>query len=251
MVRIDSPGGSATAAERIRYELELTQQAGKPVVIYMASYAASGGYWISATANQVFASATTITGSIGTFLLFPTFNQSLAEIGVYSDGIGTNSLSGALNPLQSLNPALQQILDIAINNTYQQFLSLVARGRNMTPATVDQIAQGRVWAGTTALDLGLVDAIGGLNEAIDSAASLAGVDEFEVIYLEKQLTPRERLISELLRGSNEVAADLLDTGFGSDLRLSLIRQLRADIDDLLKMSREPGIYLQCLVCRPG
>jgi protease IV len=251
VVRIDSPGGSATAAERIRYELELTQQAGKPVVISMASYAASGGYWISATANQVFASATTITGSIGTFLLFPTFNQSLAEIGVYSDGIGTNSLSGALNPLQSLNPALQQILDIAINNTYQQFLSLVARGRNMTPATVDQIAQGRVWAGTTALDLGLVDAIGGLNEAIDSAASLAGVDEFEVIYLEKQLTPRERLISELLRGSNEVAADLLDTGFGSDLRLSLIRQLRADIDDLLKMSREPGIYLQCLVCRPG
>ena len=122
------------------------------------------------------------------FLVFPTFNQSLAEIGIYSDGIGTNALSGALNPLQSLNPALQQVLDLTINNTYQQFISLVARGREMTPAAVDNIAQGRVWAGTTALDLGLIDAIGGLEDAIDSAASLAGLTEFETLYLEKQLS---------------------------------------------------------------
>jgi protease IV len=245
VMRIDSPGGSATAAEQIRYELELTQQTGKPVVVSMATYAASGGYWISATANQILASPTTITGSIGTFLLFPTFNQSLAEIGVYSDGIGTNALSGALNPLQSLNPALQQILDLAINNTYQQFISLVARGRDMTPDAVDRIAQGRVWAGTTALDLGLIDAIGGLEDAIDSAASLAGLGEFETLYIEKQLSPKDLLINELLRGGTDVAARVIDTR-----SLSLVSRLRSEFDDLLQMSREPGIYLQCLVCRP-
>ncbi|MDA9316090.1 signal peptide peptidase SppA, partial [Pseudomonadales bacterium] len=245
VMRIDSPGGSATAAEQIRYELELTQQAGKPVVASMATYAASGGYWISATANQILASPTTITGSIGTFLLFPTFNQSLAEIGVYSDGIGTNVLSGALNPLQSLNPALQQILDLAINNTYRQFISLVARGRDMTPAAVDRVAQGRVWAGTTALDLGLIDAIGGLEDAIDSAATLAGLNEFETLYLEKQLSPKERLLSELLKGGTDVAARVIDTK-----SLTLVTQFRSEFDDLLRMSQEPGIYLQCLVCRP-
>jgi protease IV len=245
VMRIDSPGGSATAAEQIRYELELTQQAGKPVIASMATYAASGGYWISATANQILASPTTITGSIGTFLVFPTFNQSLAEIGIYSDGIGTNALSGALNPLQSLNPALQQVLDLTINNTYQQFISLVARGREMTPAAVDNIAQGRVWAGTTALDLGLIDAIGGLEDAIDSAASLAGLTEFETLYLEKQLSPKERLLSELLKGGTDVAARVIDTK-----NLSLVTQFRSEFDDLLRMSREPGIYLQCLVCRP-
>ena len=245
VMRIDSPGGSATAAEQIRYELELTQQAGKPVVASMATYAASGGYWISATANQILASPTTITGSIGTFLLFPTFNQSLAEIGVYSDGIGTNVLSGALNPLQSLNPALQQILDLAINNTYRQFISLVARGRDMTPAAVDRVAQGRVWTGTTALDLGLIDAIGGLEDAIDSAATLAGLNEFETLYLEKQLSPKERLLSELLKGGTDVAARVIDTK-----SLTLVTQFRSEFDDLLRMSQEPGIYLQCLVCRP-
>ena len=245
MLRVDSPGGSAFASELIRQELELFQVTGRPVVASFANVAASGGYWISATANQILASPTTITGSIGTFLLFPTFNQSLAEIGVYSDGIGTNVLSGALNPLQSLNPALQQILDLAINNTYRQFISLVARGRDMTPAAVDRVAQGRVWAGTTALDLGLIDAIGGLEDAIDSAATLAGLNEFETLYLEKQLSPKERLLSELLKGGTDVAARVIDTK-----SLTLVTQFRSEFDDLLRMSQEPGIYLQCLVCRP-
>jgi len=115
----------------------------------------------------------------------------------------------------------------------------------MTPAAVDNIAQGRVWAGTTALDLGLIDAIGGLEDAIDSAASLAGLTEFETLYLEKQLSPKERLLSELLKGGTDVAARVIDTK-----NLSLVTQFRSEFDDLLRMSREPGIYLQCLVCRP-
>lgn len=115
----------------------------------------------------------------------------------------------------------------------------------MTPDAVDRIAQGRVWAGTTALDLGLIDAIGGLEDAIDSAASLAGLGEFETLYIEKQLSPKDLLINELLRGGTDVAARVIDTR-----SLSLVSRLRSEFDDLLQMSREPGIYLQCLVCRP-
>ena len=248
VVRIDSPGGSATAAEKIRYELELTQLEGKPVIVSMGTYAASGGYWISATANRIFASPTTITGSIGTFLMFPSFEQSLAEIGVYSDGVGTTSLSGALNPLQTINPALKRILELSINNTYRQFIELVARGRNMTPKAVDEIAQGRVWAGTTALELGLVDAIGNLDDAIASAANLVGLSEYEILHLERELSPKERLLSELLKGSASTLASLggsqlLQTSLGLAVRLT------DEFAAVTQMSRTPGIYLQCLACR--
>lgn len=248
VVRIDSPGGSATAAEKIRYELELTQLEGKPVIVSMGTYAASGGYWISATANRIFASPTTITGSIGTFLMFPSFEQSLAEIGVYSDGVGTTSLSGALNPLQTINPALKRILELSINNTYRQFIELVARGRNMTPEAVDEIAQGRVWAGTTALELGLVDAIGNLDDAIASAANLVGLSEYEILHLERELSPKERLLSELLKGSASTLASLggsqlLQTSLGLAVRLT------DEFAAVTQMSRTPGIYLQCLACR--
>jgi protease-4 len=248
VLRIDSPGGSATAAEQIRYELELTQMQGKPVIISMGTYAASGGYWISATANRIFASPTTITGSIGTFLMFPSFEQSLAEIGVYSDGIGTTSLSGALNPLQPINPMLKRILELSINNTYRQFINLVARGRNMTPEAVDNIAQGRVWAGTTALELGLVDAIGNLDDAVTSAANLVGISNYEILHLEKQLSPKERLMGELLRGGVSTLASLGGSHLANS-SLGLVVRLSDEFAAVTQMSQTPGIYLQCLACR--
>jgi protease-4 len=244
VVRIDSPGGSASASEHIRYELELAQQEGKPVIVSMGSYAASGGYWIAATADRIFASPTTITGSIGTFLLFPTLEQSLAELGIYTDGVGTNTLSGALNPLQSINPAIEKILAQSIKHTYAQFIGLVARGRNMTPEAVDSVAQGRVWAGSTALDLGLIDAIGNLDDAVRSAAAIADLTDFETLYLEKSLSPRERLISELMKGGTETMASLISH---SNLQLAL--PLTQKIKELHQMSQAPGLYLQCLECQ--
>ncbi|MFT4631815.1 MAG: protease-4 [Candidatus Pseudothioglobus sp.] len=247
VVRIDSPGGSASASEHIRYELELTQQEGKPVIVSMGTYAASGGYWIAATADRIFASTTTITGSIGTFLLFPTLDQSLAELGIYSDGVGTTTLSGALNPLQAINPTVEKILSQSINHTYAQFIGLVAKGRNMSPEAVDSVAQGRVWAGATALDLGLIDAIGNLDDAVRAAASIADITDFETIYLEKALTPRERLISELMEGGTDAMVSLIGH---SNLQLAL--PFTQQIKELHNMSKKPGLYLQCLECQsPG
>ncbi|MCB1692740.1 MAG: signal peptide peptidase SppA, partial [Pseudomonadales bacterium] len=132
VLRIDSPGGSASAAERIRSELALLQDDGKPVVVSMSGYAASGGYWVSATANRIFAEETTITGSIGTFLLFPTFGEALGEFGIHSDGIGTTTLSGSTDPLLPLNPVMERLLQQGIRNTYDNFLAIVAEGRGMT-----------------------------------------------------------------------------------------------------------------------
>jgi protease-4 len=250
VVRIDSPGGSASASEHIRYELELTQQEGKPVIISMGTYAASGGYWIAATADKIFASPTTITGSIGTFMLFPTLEQSFAELGIYTDGVGTNTLSGALNPMQAINPSIEKILAQSIKHTYAQFIGLVARGRSMTPEAVDNVAQGRVWAGATALDLGLIDAMGDLDDAIRAAASMAELTDFETLNLEKPLSPRELLISELMKGGTATLATLIGPIGHTSLQLTL--PYTQQIKELHHMSQAPGLYLQCLECQsPG
>lgn len=246
VMRIDSPGGSAAASEQIRAELEMTQKAGKPVVVSMSSYAASGGYWIAASANKIFAQTTTVTGSIGTFLLFPTLDESLAELGIYTDGVGTTELSGALDLTQPLNPVLQRTLERTIQHTYSKFIDLVAQGREMNPDDVDKIAQGRVWAGHTALEIGLVDAVGDLQDAIDSAALLADVDQYEVSHLEKQLSTRERLLQQVLGGSLKAIHSA--TGGVSRHWMDLGR-LSSEVSDFVRMSKEPGLYLQCIQCR--
>ncbi|MEC7560414.1 MAG: signal peptide peptidase SppA, partial [Pseudomonadota bacterium] len=169
VLRVDSPGGSAFASELIRQELELLQLAGKPVVASFASVAASGGYWISATADAIVSEATTITGSIGIFGVIPTFENSLDRLGIHSDGVGTSPLGNA-DSLSGLNDETKSIFQSNIEFGYQQFLDLVARGRNMETEAVEEIAQGRVWQGDKALELGLVDALGDLDTAIEKAA---------------------------------------------------------------------------------
>lgn len=246
VLRVDSPGGSAAASEEIRTELEMTRNEGKPVVVSMSSYAASGGYWISTPANKIFALNTTVTGSIGTFMLFPTLDQSLSELGINSDGVGTTALSGSLDASRPLNPILERTLERTIKHTYQKFINLVAEGRDMKPRAVEQIAQGRVWSGQTAVDKGLVDAIGDLQDAIDSAALLASVDDYEVVHLEKSLTTRERLMKQVLGGSLRTAHRLTG-GIASDWYT--LGKLSSEVTDLVRMSKEPGLYLQCIYCR--
>lgn len=274
VVRVDSPGGSASASELIRSELEMAQNEGKPVVISMSGYAASGGYWIASTANKIFASPTTITGSIGTFMVFPTFEESLATVGIYSDGIGTTELSNALNPFKNINVVLKNTLTHLVSHTYQKFIGLVARGRKMKEEDVDKIAQGRVWAGTTAVKLGLVDALGDVKDAIDSAALLAGVSKFDVLYMEKEESTREKLMRELLVSSIKVASWLkIDSLLNTEqtfvsgvtvsgvtvpavtrstinkMGLNKMEQLSSDLATLVRMSQSTNIYLQCFVCR--
>ena len=198
VVRVDSPGGSAIASEEIRAALVQLQQAGKPVVVSMGGTAASGGYWIAATADEIWASPATITGSIGVIGVIPTFENALAYLGVGVDGVGTTALSGSGDPLNGLNETMQLIFQSNVEDAYRRFLQLVADGRNMSVAEVDAIAQGRVWTGEQALGLGLVDSLGDLDQAVNAAAQLAGLNEWQSVYLHRELSPGEQFLIQMI-----------------------------------------------------
>jgi protease-4 len=211
VLRVNSPGGTPFFSEVLRTELELAQLAGKPVVVSMGGVAASGGYWISATADRVLAEPNTLTGSIGVFALAFTAQDSADALGIHADGVGTHALSSAGNPLRALNPALEDILQQRIGQSYQQFLDIVARGRGMAVSDVDAVAQGRVWLGSTAAELGLVDALGGVEEAVAAAAELAGVDRYRADWIELPRSPRELLIERLAgQGMIQALTGVLD-----------------------------------------
>jgi protease IV len=198
VLRVDSPGGSMFASEQILREVQTLRKAGKPVVVSMSTYAASGGYYISAAANQIFASPTTLTGSIGVFSVVPTFQRTLEKLGVKVDGIGTTPLAGEMRLDRPLQPGLRQILQVSVDHAYAEFLRRVAEGRKKSVEDVDKIAQGRVWAGVDAQRIGLVDHLGGLKDATDAAAKLAelGMD-YDVQYIEPELSLREQLLMQL------------------------------------------------------
>ena len=212
VLRVNSGGGSVLASETIRRELELTRQAGKPVVVSMSSVAASGGYWLSLAANEIWASPTTITGSIGIFAALPTFDKSLDALGIHTDGVGTTRLSGAFDISRPLNPLLAEMLQSSIEHGYRSFIQLVAEGRGMEPAAVEKVAEGRVWAGRTAHELGLVDYLGELKDAIASAAELAKLDAFDVVYIDQPLSTKERLLKKL----NRLLFNVIDWAIGSE-----------------------------------
>jgi len=175
VLRIDSPGGSAQASEMIRSEIVRLKQAGKPVVVSMGSLAASGGYWMAAPADQIWASPSTITGSIGAFGVMANAQRGLEQVGIHSDGLGTTAIAGGIRIDRSLPPELTEVMQLSIMHIYRRFLHVVAQGRHMPIDKVAGLAQGRVWSGRDALRLGLVDALGSFDEAIDAAAKLAGI----------------------------------------------------------------------------
>lgn len=248
VVRVDSPGGSAFASELIRQELELTQLAGKPVVVSMGPVAASGGYWISSTADEIFAEPSTITGSIGVFGILPTFEDSLAGIGVTSDGVETTPLS-SLNPFTGLNDSAKQVFQTGTEQTYQRFTNLVARGRDLSLERVQEIAQGRVWIGSRAAEIGLVDTLGGREAAIARAAELAGLDDYGVRRLAPPLTPREMLLRQLTGNAwTDGAARWLLGGNGRTASAPLVRQLRESWNLLESLDDPQHSYALCLTC---
>lgn len=198
VLRVDSPGGSEFASEKILREVQALRKTGKPVVVSMSTYAASGGYYIAAAANQIFASPTTITGSIGVFSYIPTFQRTLEKIGVKTDGIGTTPMAGDLRIDRPLGPVTKQLLQASVDHAYAQFLRRVADGRKKTVEEVDKIAQGRVWAGADAQRIGLVDQLGGLKDAIDAAAKLAQLgSDYDLDYIEPELSLREQLLMQI------------------------------------------------------
>ncbi|HTB28611.1 MAG TPA: signal peptide peptidase SppA [Steroidobacteraceae bacterium] len=198
VLRVDSPGGSMFASELILREVQALRKAGKPVVVSMSTYAASGGYYISAAANQIFASPTTLTGSIGVFSVIPTFQRTLEKIGVKVDGLGTTPLAGAMRLDRPLDDASRRILQSSVDHAYDEFLHRVGEGRKKSVEDVDKIAQGRVWAGVDAKRIGLVDYLGGLKDATDAAAKLAELgSNYDVDYIEPELSLREELLMQL------------------------------------------------------
>jgi len=213
VLRVDSPGGSVYASEEIYREVLAFKAAGKSLVVSMSDLAASGGYYIAAPADQIFASANTITGSIGVYGALPTFSRSLNKLGINVDGVGTAPLSGALRLDRPMTPALDELLQATISRSYEEFLTRVASGRSRTRAEVDAIAQGRVWAGSDALRLGLVDAVGGYDAAVKAAASRAGLkDGYRVRIIEPELTWAQQL---LFRMRGDVVALLRSAGIGA------------------------------------
>lgn len=198
VLRIDSGGGSAFASEIIRQEMLALKDSGKPVIVSMANVAASGGYWIAMGADEVWAYPNTITGSIGIFGFLPTFQNSLDAIGVHTDGFGVTPLSGAFTVERELPEAARRVIQASIEHGYAQFIGLVAEYRGMTTEAVDAVAQGRVWTGRQARERGLVDQLGTLDEAVASAARIAGVaDDYETVYVAPEMTPFERFLANM------------------------------------------------------
>ncbi len=198
VLRVNSPGGEVFASEQIRREVELIKQAGKPVVASMGDVAASGGYWISMDADEIFAQPATITGSIGIFGLFVSIPDTLQKIGVHTDGIGTTPLAGALDPRLPLDPSVAKVIQAVIDKGYRDFVGRVAAARGKQAQEIDQVARGRVWSGRQALERGLVDKLGGLNEAIAAAAERAKLgNDWQTRYIEKSVGAFEQFLLNL------------------------------------------------------
>ncbi|MEX0739909.1 MAG: signal peptide peptidase SppA [Pseudohongiella sp.] len=221
VLRIDSPGGAALASEEIRAALTQFQQSGRPVVVSMGSTAASGGYWIAATADRILASSSTITGSIGVIGMIPTFEEALDNLGIGVDGVGTTAMSRAGDPLSGMDDVLATIYQSTIDDAYQRFIQLVSDGRDIPLAEVDALAQGRVWTGAQALELDLVDELGDLEQAIASAAELAGLQAWQEVYVEQPLSFGEQMLIQMMdsMGATQVLATVRD-GVVSGLRNS-------------------------------
>ena len=253
VLRVDSPGGSAFASELIRQELAAAQEQGIPVIASMGPVAASGGYWISATADEIWAAPTTITGSIGIFGVVPTFENTLAKIGVSTDGVGSTELSGAFDISRPLSDTTKDIIQQAIENGYDEFLSLVARGRNMTALDVDKIAQGRVWIGTTAKELGLVDHLGDFNDAVAAAARSAGLedDAFETVFYRERPSQLDTLLMDLMKGTGFDFDRSRSSHYGLSQMsplMKLYKQLETQAGTVLNFNDPLGRYALCLTC---
>ena len=183
VLRIDSPGGVMLAGEVIRNSLADLQQSGKPVVVSMGAVAASGGYQIAAAADEIWATPDTLTGSIGVIMQLPTFDRALEKLDVNNDGVGTTDISAGFNLARPLLPAIERRLEYSVAHAYRSFLNLVVEGRGLSEDQVKSAAEGQVWTGRQALELGLVDKLGGMHQAIESAAEMANLQDYEVRYV--------------------------------------------------------------------
>ncbi|MCT2399735.1 signal peptide peptidase SppA [Novosphingobium mangrovi (ex Huang et al. 2023)] len=249
VVRIDSPGGSATAAERIRRAIQRWRDAKIPVVVSMGNMAASGGYWVSTPAQKVFAEPATITGSIGVFAVIPSFEKTLADFGVTSDGVRTTPLSGQPDIFGGFTPELNDLLQSTVENTYGKFIDLVAKARGRTPEQIDAVAQGRVWPGAEARELGLVDEMGDLDAALAYAAKAGGVgnEKWHAQYLRKAPDAFSTFIAGLETRPRD---DALAHDFAGLVAARQRAQAGRALGQLENLLGTRGVQAYCLECPP-
>lgn len=242
VLRVNSPGGSVFASDVIRRKLAEVRDAGIPVVVSMGTVAASGGYWIAAEADEIWALPTTLTGSIGAFSAFPTIEGIYDYIGITVDGTGTTPLADSVSFSRGVTPEMSKILQALANGAYDDFVELVAAGREMTPEAVREIAEGIVWIGKDAADIGLVDSLGSLDQAISAAASLAGVDAWRTGRTRVPPSFESILLEELSRSLN---AKVLPRGGWFE---SLVASFRPVVQGLSALRDPLNLYAHCLTC---
>ena len=253
VLRVNSPGGSAFASEVIRQEVDALQKAGKPVVVSMGSMAASGGYWISSTADYIVADKNTIPGSIGIFALFPTFEKTVKKWGIYSDGVATSELSD-VSLLRPLSSELNDVFQMEIEYGYDEFLSVVSKGRKLSKEEVDKIAQGQVWLGQDAYKNKLVDELGNFDTALNKAIELANAkladdqksDDYSVEwFVDEDDSTLNKLMSGLRGSVKSLVKSTVDETIGLPKEAAQIKQ---SLGVLTKFNDPKGQYLYCLNC---
>jgi len=246
VLRINSGGGSMFASEIIREQVVYARNMGLPVVASMGAVAASGGYYIAADADEIWATPSTITGSIGVFAAFPTFEELLQRVGIYTDGVGTTDLAGSMRADRPLNPQLEAALTSGVAFAYKSFVQIVAEGRDMSVAEVDPLAEGRIWSAPDALKAGLVDSLGSLDDAIAAAAARAGLESYEVQYVEMPISARDMLMKQL---ANSVGSlHVLTQSAASSALSDLLGPMQEAAKELGSM-QDPGyLYMRCVSC---
>jgi protease-4 len=247
VLRVDSPGGSVFASEVIANEIVALQAAGKPVVASMGSVAASGGYWISAVADKVIASPATVTGSIGVFGMFPTYQRSLDAVGIATDGVGTTPWVGQLRPDREMSQAMKQLFQLSVNDIYDDFISGVATSRDMDKSAVDKVAQGQVWSGIDALEFGLIDQLGTFDDAVSAAAELADLTDagYGLKRIEKEMSPTEQMILEFLGISARAGLDVSALVDGPSTLETFAGELQRVLAGLVQFNDPKGMYSHC------
>lgn len=247
VLRINSPGGEAYAAEALRLEIQQVRDAGKTVVISMGNVAASGGYWISMAADEVWASPSTITGSIGVFGLLPTFAETLDKIGVHTDGFGTTQMAGKLRLDLPMDPGVGRVFQASTERIYDQFLELVSDARGKTVEEIDVVAQGRVWSGQQAAERSLIDRTGSFQDAIEASARIAGLgDKYQIEWIE----PEQSAMDKFLAGFVGAAVSKFNLSVSAPLSLP-VPWLQGMINDLQFISRRQGKFTIAAHCLCG
>ncbi len=247
VLRIDSPGGSTFASDVISDAVLALQAAGKPVVASMGSVAASGGYWIAASADAIYASPSTITGSIGIFGMFQTFQRSIDALGLNVDGVGSTKWAGEFRPDREMSDHARELFQMIVDDGYEDFVARVATYRGMESDAVDSIGQGRVWTGRDALDNGLVDALGDLDDAIAAAADLAGLEQdgYGVQTIRQELTPTEQFLIDLMSAGRSAGVDLGSLAPRPSRLEQVAASLESAIEPLFRFDDPRGVYSHC------